>query len=103
MSTRAEDHDPAVMRVVPNWAAVSALATLLMLSGGCIWQAATAVAALEASTEAQKQLATVVEHLREEVARSRLGMAVHDSELAHIKERVTDLEYRATALERRRK
>lgn len=33
MSTRAEDHDPAVMRVVPNWAAVSALISLLVVGG----------------------------------------------------------------------
>lgn len=90
------------MRVVPNWAAVSAVLTLLVIGASALWQAATAVAALEASTAAQKHLAAVVDQLRDEVQRSRLGMAVHESELSHLKDRTSDLEYRVTALERKR-
>lgn len=102
MSTRAEDHETKVMRVVPNWAAVSAVLSILMIGASAIWQAASAVTALESSTKTQALLVSEVKQVREEVSKALLKMAVQESELTHLAERTTDLEYRVTALERKR-
>lgn len=102
MTTRAEDHETNVMRVIPNWAAVSSVIGLMVMAAGWIWQAASAVSALNANSKSQDALTQAVNQLRADVAASQRESAVHSSEISNIKAQVSNLDARVSILERKK-
>lgn len=98
--TRVEDHETKVMRVIPNWAVVSSVIGLVAMGGGWIWQAASAVAALNANTKSQDSLTQTVNQMRADLAAGQREIAVHSTEISNIKAQVSGIEARVVVMER---
>lgn len=88
------------MRVIPNWAAVSAVMGLLVMAGGWIWQAASAVSALQANTKSLEQMTSAVTQLRNDVALSQRDAAVHAVEIGNMKAQMMAVDARLSTVER---